>query len=209
MNEITKRIRICHDQYYEWDDMDTVHIAYLKKSRYCLGTEAVTEERMAEIQEGIDNGSLIGCTVYAYVHSGSTIAVTPFSCPWDSGRSGFVYMDRKDAVGWAGRSKKTKKSTHKVLTKKDADMALRACEGIVRSFAQYLEGDIWGFIAEDRVTKTWTRPDGTPGEEDDWEEVDSCWGFFGDDPEKNGIKEHVLGLLEEGYVFTNEKGEPL
>ena len=41
----------------------------------------------------------------------------------------------------------------------------------------YLTGDVWGIIKE-----KWTDPDTTPDEDgagDQWEETDSCWGFFG------------------------------
>ena len=49
---MTKRIRIVPDNDYQWNYGDDVKIAYFAKSRHCLGTEAVTPERMAEIRDG-------------------------------------------------------------------------------------------------------------------------------------------------------------
>jgi hypothetical protein len=34
--------------------------------------------------------------LYLYDHSGLSISTTPFSCPWDSGRLGNVYMKHED-----------------------------------------------------------------------------------------------------------------
>ncbi|MFA7254343.1 MAG: hypothetical protein WC107_07410 [Patescibacteria group bacterium] len=197
--DITKRIRICHDANYQWED-DCIHIAYLSKSRECLGTEAVTRERMDEIRNSIADGSLFGLPVYAYVHSGATISLSPFDDRWDSGQSGFIYL--------------TKEEAEEIWGEEDTEVRKAAIQsnfqGSVKAFAQYLEGDTWGFVAEEQVELTGQRSDGTTVEHDEWVEVDSCWGFLGSDPKENGMMDHVDTLIEEeGYVFTDEKGEPL
>lgn len=159
------RVRIEPDQDAdspaEWDNVG--QIAYLAKSRYFLGTEKVSVDRMHEIDEGIESGKLIGLPVYAYVHSGSTIATKPFSCAWDSGRSGWVYCTREKAIAEFGK---------KLLTKKVREAALKCLQGEVETFAQYLEGDVYGYIVE-RVIRD------EDGEEIDTEELDSCWGMYG------------------------------
>ena len=178
---MTKRIRIVPDNDYQWDRDDDIKIAYLAKSRYCLGTEAVTESRMAEIRDGVHSGDLVGLPVFAYVHSGVALSTTEFSDPWDSGRSGFVYSEDKSV-------------THDQLRR------------YLAAFNQCLAGDVWGFIAEEQVEMTGQREDGTLVERGEWVEVDSCWGFLGSDPETNGMKEHVEELLKQGYVWTDEEG---
>jgi hypothetical protein len=120
-------------------------------SRYTLGTEAVSEDRLDEIAAGIEDGSLIGLPVYAYVHGGATISTRPFSCPWDSGQSGFVYCRASDAEDeWAG-------DPHFRAN------ALRVLSVEVKAFDQYLRGDVYGYVIEDK----------------DGDVVDSCWGFYG------------------------------
>ena len=51
--------------------------------------------------------------LYLYDHSGITISITPFSCRWDSGQVGFVYMTRESIKNDFG----IKRLTKKVLTK--------------------------------------------------------------------------------------------
>ncbi len=73
----------------EWDSMGK--IAYLASSRYKLGTEALSQEQMREIEVGINDETLIGLPVYAYVHGDVSLSTEPHSCPWDSGLSGYIY----------------------------------------------------------------------------------------------------------------------
>lgn len=155
----TLRIRIERDTSTygpkEWDNLGK--ITYRKGSSYVLGTEAVNMGRYEEITLGIENGTLIGLPVYAYVHSGSTIATTPFSCPWDSGRSGWVYCTKEEAIKEFGK----KTCTPAVKAK-----ALKCLQCEVETFAQYLEGDVYGYIVERAV----------PG---GWEELEAYWNYYG------------------------------
>lgn len=132
-------------------DGDTIgRIAYLEHHHYVLGTEAVSHERMDEIRDGIQDGTYIGLPIFAYVHSGSTIRVgSGFSCPWDSGQSGFVYCDRE-------------------LTLKefsDEEAVVKCLKAEVELFDAYLKGKVYGYRLFDK----------------DNEELESCWGFYGDD----------------------------
>lgn len=52
----------------------------------------------------------------------------------------------------------------------DADLAVKCLKSEVSVYNQYLAGDVYGFIVED-----------------DGEEIDSCWGFYGSDPHTNGM----------------------
>ena len=155
----TLRVRIVADSDpmspTDWDNLG--EIAY--NSRYCLGTEEVSQDRMDEIASGIRKGELVGLPVYAYVHSGATINTRPFSCPWDSGMSGFVYCSVEQArAEFNGRNFKAK--------------ARKCLEQEVKTFDQYLTGDVWGFIVEVRVNED-------EDEDAEWENIDSCWGFYG------------------------------
>lgn len=155
----TLRVRIECDMDSEspasWDNFG--EITYNARGREVLGTEAISNERFEEIGRGIDDGSLIGLPVYAYVHSGSTIATTPFSCPWDSGRSGWVYATREAAIKEFGK---------KILTPKVKAHALHCLQGLVDTCNTYLMGEVYGYIVERAVLGG-------------WEELDSCWGFYG------------------------------
>ena len=158
------RVRIEYDtdpgSPRDWDNVG--EIAYCS-SRETLGSENVSRDRLDEISDGIVNGSLIGMPVYAYCHGGATISTKPFSCPWDSGQSGFVYCTKEKAIKEFGK---------KLMTKNVLDRTLKCLECEVDIFAQYLEGDVYGIIVE-RVIRD------EDGDETDTEELDSCWGFYG------------------------------
>jgi hypothetical protein len=202
-DKITKRIRLLRDECGEWDYDDLIKIAYLNRARNCLGTESVTRERMDGIRDAIAKGEYIGMPVYAYVHSGATISTSPFSCPWDSGQSGFVYVTRKDAVENWGK---------KLLTAKVRETALAACESWVKAFATYLEEGMWGFVAEElemrhvKVTSLDKTEVLSEYDEETWEQVDSCWGFVGCDWKTNGMEDHIGHLLKDGFVMCEEAG---
>lgn len=158
------RVRIEYDQDPmspdEWDNVG--QIAYTS-DRYVLGTEHVDRDRMEEISEGIEDGSLIGLPVYAYVHGGATISCGAFSCPWDSGMSGYVYCTKEEAIKEWGK---------KILTKKVEAAALKYLRGSVETYDQYLTGDVYT-VAVERVERD------DDGDELDSDWLDSCSGFYG------------------------------
>ena len=92
--------------------------------------------------------------IYMYDHSGQTINTTGFSCAFDSGQVGFIILDRAQLLKTHGTKRISKK--HKVQL--IADLISE-----VRTYDQYLTGDVYGYIVED----------------EDGEEVDSCWGYYG------------------------------
>lgn len=111
--------------------------------------------------------------IYMYDHSGITIKTTPFSCPWDSGQIGFIFIPKSKV-----RSEYSKKRISKQLRDKICTYLI----GEVATYDQYLTGDVYGFNVLD-----------TEGNH-----VDSCWGFYGHNPKENGIQEHVNSkILEE------------
>ena len=100
--------------------------------------------------------------LYLYDHSGITMRTSSFSCQWDSGQVGWIYMSYEDI---------RKEYSWKRITKKRRALIEKYLTGEVETYDQYLTGDVYGF--------TITR------EDEDGEEVvvDSCWGFYGyDDP---------------------------
>ena len=189
------RIRIVRETDAMPPEDDIVKITYMQQSRYCLGDEAVTPERAHELQQRLEAGDVIGIPVYAYVHSGSTIRCSdsgnPFSCPWDSARSGLAYVTTADAQReWGDEASAMSDIVEK---------AKQYIRGVVKVFDAYLRDAVFGYVAEARVV------DPDSGEElDDWEEKESCWGFYGDDWKTNGISDYVEAFLDEGYEIVEE-----
>lgn len=71
-------------------------------------------------------------------------------------------------------------------------------ESSAELFDQYMWGDVYGFIIEE--CKSYAK---VPAEEfkygsmdnvefeEEWEEIDSCWGFYGDKWMENGMSDHI------------------
>lgn len=54
-------------------------------------------------------------------------------------------------------------------------------------FDAWAWGDTFGFILEKNVNFKKVYEDGTSEDGEEWEHVDSCWGFYGSDHKTNGI----------------------
>ena len=93
-------------------------------------------------------------SVYAYVHSGTTISWKPFSCPWDSGQVGWYIATKKDILTWwPGWKHVSPKRQEKVEDTLKAEIS---------TYDQYLQGEVYGYELVD--------------EEENLQ--DSCWGFY-------------------------------
>lgn len=106
--------------------------------------------------------------LYLYDHSGITMSTSPFSCKWDSGQVGWIYCTLE------GARKNWQLPDAQWDTKLDgkwtAGRTLRQCtedvlRGEVKTYDQYLRGDVYGWMAGD----------------------DSCWGYFGSDHKESGL----------------------
>lgn len=90
--------------------------------------------------------------IFIYDHSGITINTTGFSCKWDSGLGGIIFITRERYMKEMGVKRVKVKDVEKLLKTE------------VEEMDDYLTGQCYGYILRD--------PDG--------EDVDSCWGFIGD-----------------------------
>ncbi len=140
------------------------------------------------IQEEFDK-QFISLPLYLYDHSGITMRTGPFSCPWDSGQVGLIYVSKAKVREEYGIKHVTKAWEEKVRT---------YLEGEVETYDQYLTGDVWGF-------RLYEVPDGVdPGELSEeeieaLEEVESCYGFFGEDAALEEAKSN-LAYYEEHHA---------
>lgn len=159
---------------------DGVTVTYKKGSRYTLGNAPVDAEEFEHIGAEIDADRLIGLPVYAYIHGRTTLNTTGFSCPWDSGQSGYIYISKATALEWQGG---------KVLTAKRRAACLESLRSVVSEFSKWLNGDCYGYIIED--------PDG--------EHLDSCWGFIGDEYAMQAARESADYYAKKAEEDTRER----
>lgn len=113
--------------------------------------------------------------LYLYDHSGITMSVNPFSCPWDSGQVGYIYATHdtiKKEFGLKKLGKKAKKKAEEILI------------GEVKTYDTYLTGDVYGYKITDKDNK------------DIDSCIDSCWGFYGYDHEKSGLMPEARRIID-------------
>jgi len=123
-------------------------------SRYNLGDKHdMSLEDAKELEKSKD---VISLPLYLYDHSGLTIRTYPFSCPWDSGKIGFVYVTKEEV---------RKEYSCKLVTKEIKEKVINLLRSEVEEYDNYLTGEVYGYRIVD----------------DNEEERDSCWGFFGNE----------------------------
>ena len=126
-----------------------------------------------------------------YDHSGITVSTSsryPYNDRWDSCCVGFIYVTKKTIFKECGS----------ITEKNWKDRADKYLEGEVETYDQYLRGDVYGYA----LTKKTIYQEKCPHcgevirEYEDEEEVDSCWGFYGDCLEENGILDEIGSDLQ-------------
>jgi hypothetical protein len=97
--------------------------------------------------------------LYMYDHSGISLSLSnsnyPFNDKWDAGQVGFVLVDRNKALKFFSKKKFTTQLKQKI------EMVIA---GEIETYNQFLAGDVYGYV----ISK-------------DGEEIDSCWGYYGQD----------------------------
>jgi len=138
-----------------------------------------------EMEKNIIKNENVGVILplYLYDHSGITMNTTGFSCGWDSGQVGFIFISKE---------KMLKEYGGKIVTQTLKDKVEGYLKSEVETYDQYLTGDVYGY----RVSEVKTCSEGHEHEE----ELDSCWGYYGQENcmlEGVGIVDY---LLEKGFV---------
>lgn len=187
----------------EWDNLGTMvcwHRRYqlgdpnpFRKPRNFLEGLAVEfgmDERRAErirddeLLDYIERHAIV-LPLYLYDHSGLAMAtgtqafraIDPVG--WDWGQVGWIY---------ASKARVRQEYNAKKVTKRIRQRVIQVLQGEVECYGQYLAGEVYGYVVEREVACPACGQMRT-------ELVDCCFGFYGDDPRKNGMKEQ----LEEEY----------
>jgi hypothetical protein len=114
--------------------------------------------------------------LYLYDHSGITISTTPFSCHWDSGQVGFVWVTRKEAKELYGIKRN--------FFKKTLERIEEYIKAEVKEYDYYLTGNVFCYKIEDK----------------DGNDLDSCGGFYGESYVEQEAKEIVDSLVEKKAI---------
>lgn len=152
----------------EWSNLGKI-LYFRGSGRYKLGDEAATIEEMNEIQH--DQKQFVSLPVYTYMHGGVAMQTKPYGDPWDSGQSGVIYTWVEKLLKAFGRKKMTPALRKKVE---------RVLEKEVKTFGEYLNGDVYGYVI--------TGPDG--------EEAESLWGIMPFEYTVQSAKEAIDAMVK-------------
>lgn len=211
LNENKYRLSIYQDDYAEdprdWDNLSTMWIWW---HQYHLGDKKPSEDvndcidyllkkYLQKTTEDFDNTSdifkalksiddIVLRTIYVYEHSGITISYCDFGDHRDSGSAGFAFVEKDEIM-------------HELCLKDDVDwkvFANKHLDAEMKIYQQYLEGDVFGFILEKFVHKQELCPHcgEVIKEYNEWEEQDSCYGFYGNDIFESGLSDY----LPDGFI---------
>ncbi len=154
----------------EWDNLGTMVCGH---RRYNLGDEqAKNTELYNSWDEWLENEiikpnggeeNVVYLPLYLYDHTGITMNTTGFSCPWDSGQVGWIYTTYSEIESEFGQ-----------VTDEVIDKVKNILRNEVRIYDDYLRGEVYGFILEEKKTCDCCG-------HVEYEETDRCWGFYGYD----------------------------
>lgn len=210
---------VCWHRNYNLGDkhhFDTVH-DMLEDLAYQVGIEYDEEINTPDLMTKLAPHYLIK-PLYLYDHSGITMSTSneyPYNDRWDAGIVGYAYISKRDVFnncveyvldenGERIKIEHKHENTPSTYSYKTTPITedtwrKRASEVIdneVEVYDMYLRGDVYGYRLEkevvvkekcphcDEVIKTYT----------EWEEEDSCWGYYGDCLEENGMMDYVGNL---------------
>lgn len=127
------------------------------------------EEEVDKVWDWIEKNMIV-MPLFLYDHSGISIS-TSRTCRWDSGQVGFMYITKKKAVEEFGK---------KYFTKAVEEKAIACMESELKIYDDYLRGDVYGYRILD----------------ENGDEIDSLWGFYGYDHEKSGLLNEAKSCID-------------
>lgn len=156
---------------------DNLGVILYAHRTYVLGDETFdvdSYDSWEEVRKGELEKDAVVLPVYAYEHSDFSISTTPFSCPFDSGQVGFVYVTKEKIRREYGVKRVTKKLIEKVENILKAEIEDYNC---------YLQGDVYVVSVDNE--------DG----------LESCGGFLGYDMKENGVYDFISGLVADELLL--------
>lgn len=202
----------------DWED-EGIFLVYDHR-QFCIQREGfdpiniheflITDE--SELWEGHRYHEYWIFPVEAYIHSGVSLSLFTGTkqCRWDSSVAGYILV-KKDLL--KGSSKHEEDLT--------LEKATKYAENLLKTWNQYLSGEVYGFIIE-KPNATYSISKGefvtlcitgtfsseaflqVAEEDTDWEEIDSCWGYYGE-PEESGLLNEARMVIDALVEDAEEK----
>jgi len=169
-------------------DWDNGTVMVCQHNRYSLGDEKHGVDlsdcnSWEDVKQAIidQKNPIAILPLFLYDHSGITMNTTGFSCNFDSGKVGFIFVDEKgcEEMGWSKEWAEglSKGDDEKYKGKTREEILTNFMISDVEIYDNYLTGEVYGFDIDDV-------DDG------------SCSGFFGDDHEESGLLDHARSAID-------------
>lgn len=185
-------------------DYDQVFLLHSNIPRYLCGNEDDRnyDNLLVEIvdEDGYGTGEfrfrdgVIAFPVSAYIHSGIALrmgSIREFPCDpggWDTTRNAaYLWTDKERFErmccrdGWMTVYDEETKTRRPAKDEAEFKKCLwEIAKGELELFQKYLDGECFGFREETRIPFKRVYPDGREFDDCDWEDGDSCWGYYVD-----------------------------
>jgi len=155
----------------EWDNGGTMVCFH---RRYNLGDQNHGFDSPDEVMEHINSDKVLAALpLFLYDHSGITMSTGAFSCNFDSGQVGMIFIDQAgcDMIGY---DEGWRKSNYPELTMKEA--LEKVLEAEVKEYDKSIAQGTYMYDIE--------------------ETGDSCGGFLGYDHEESGLMEYAKNSID-------------
>lgn len=160
-------------------------------SRYDLGDDLDYRvddyDGWYEVKKAIeeDENVVVIKPVYLFDHSGITISTTPFSCRWDSGQ-----------VGWVWITKESIEENYGECNEENTEKAVSMMMTEIEEYDDYIRGDVYEYTLYEKVTCECCK-------HVDMEHIDGCSGFYG----YTNLIENIKHYLSEDWHHLLEELE--
>lgn len=84
----------CPENPRQWGNYS--RLLCIENRHFSLDENLSQEDLMNEHKAALNRGDFV-FPIYAYVHSGVSFSISPFSCPWDSGQCGIAIIPKENA----------------------------------------------------------------------------------------------------------------
>ena len=175
-------VEIEHDPMNPREERDNLGTMVCFHKNYSLGDKTGLKsddfdswEDLQKYLYRVEDAAIV-LPMYMYDHSGITINTTGFSCGWDSGQIGFIYVPKE---------KIRKEYNCKRISNKLKETVKGYLVGEVKIYDDYVTGNVYQFKVENIETE---------------EELDSCCGFYGTDFIHNGLLDYVSDYFTEAEI---------
>lgn len=107
----------------------------------------------------------VALPLFLYDHGGQSVNTTGFSCRWDTSQLGIIAVSITNILKEYGWKRLTADRRKKIESYLDEE---------VKTYNSWLNNDVYGYNITDNATE---------------DEIDSCWGYYGDEEQEYIIKE--------------------